>query len=184
MHHRAFCNAYNITTLDISRNNLIELPYLCTLLHSMFVYHASFNKIHSIAFGYFEDFVHLEKLYLFRNRLGMTCEPDFSPLANTIRLLRLAGNPWGRVPLSLYNTTYPMLWEVSLAGSQFSELPRKAIQSWPRVETIRIQGNFIRCLSDLRNATKSSVMTVYAGNNPLHCGSCMVSNYVLIWRHC
>ena len=177
MHHRAFCNAYNIMTLDISRNNLSELPYLCTLLRSIFVLHASFNRIHTIAFGYFDDFVHLEELYLARNRLGMTHEPDFSPLADTLRLIRLSGNPWGRVPRSLYNTTYPILWEVSLAGSQLSKLPREAVRSWPRLKIIRIQGNFIRCLSDLRNATKNSRMTVYVGNNPLHCGLCMVSNY-------
>ena len=183
MDHRAFCNTSDIMTLDVPRNNLTELPYLYTLLHSIFFSHASFNSTHAIAFAYFEDFVHLEELYLARSRLGMTHEPDFSPLADTLRLTRLSGIPWGRVPRSPYNATYPILWEVSLAISQLSDLPREALRSWPIMKIIRIQGNFIRCLSDLRNATKTSRMTVYIGNNPLHCDPCMVNNYVVIWIH-
>ena len=179
IHPRAFCNAYDIDKLDISRNNLIKLPYLCTLLNSIRFFHASFNRIESIGFGYFNDFVNLEELYLAQNRLNITREPDFSPLANTIRIIRLSGNPWGRVPFSLYNTTYRRMRDVALSGSQLQELPREALRSWPFIKIIRINGNRIRCLSDLRNTTKRSQLEIYARDNPWHCGACMVSNYVI-----
>ena len=154
-HLRAFCNVYNIKTLDISRNNLTELPYLCTLFDSIRRFQASNNNIHVIPFGYFENSVEWNTLYLARNHLGMTPEPDFSPLANTLRGIRLSGNPWGRVPFSLYNTTYQTLWEVSMAGSRLREIPLEAHRSWPNIMIIRIHGNYIRCLGDLRNTVKT-----------------------------
>ena len=85
IHHRAFCKTYGIWTLDISRNNLTQLPYLFTLLEKIGRLRAQRNKINSIPFGYFNDFVNLHALSLSANRLGLESEPDFSPLANTLR---------------------------------------------------------------------------------------------------
>ena len=187
MHHRAFCNVYNIKTLDISRNNLTELPYLCTLFDSIRRFQASYNNIHAIPFGYFENFVELNTLYLARNHLGMTPELDFSPLANTLRGIRLSGDPWGRVPFSLYNTTLSqILWEVSIAGSRLREIPLEALRSWPNIKIIRVHGNYIRCLGELRNTvkTRNFRVTIFSQNKPWHCCACMVSIFILVCRHC
>ena len=176
IHHRAFCNTYGIWTLDISRNNLTQLPYLCTLLEKIGRLYAQYNKIYSISFGYFNDFVDLRALSLSANYLGLGVEPDFSPLANTLREIRLSNNPWENVPVSLYNTTYRMLRGIFLARSQIAEIPAEAIRAWPIIIALHIESNLIRCLNDLRNTTKRTGIRVYARNNPWHCGSCMVSD--------
>ena len=94
MHPRAFCNAYNKDSLDVSTNNLTRLPELCALVETIHYFSVKYKKISAIRFSYFKDFVGLHELNLAMNRLGMRIETNFSPLAPTLRLIRLSGNPW------------------------------------------------------------------------------------------
>ena len=175
MHPRAFCNAYNIDTLDISGNNLTTLPHLCTLMEYIHSFTAKYNKISSVRFGYFNDFRDLHEINLTGNRLGMWVEPDLSPLTQTIRSIRLSGNPWGRVPVSLYKTTYPNVKALYLDVSQISYIPVEALRSWPKIILLSVRHNLIHCLNDIRNTTRRKKIRLRANNNPWHCGLCMVS---------
>ena len=185
MHPRAFCNAYDIYELDISGNNLTRLPRLCSLVETIHYLTARFNKISLIRFGYFNDFLDLYEINLTGNRLGMGVEPDFSPLAQTIRSIRLSANPWGRVPMSLYNVTYPKLNVIFLDLSLISDIPVEALRSWPFIISLSIRYNLIHCLNDFRNTTRRTKIRIHANNNPWHCGSCMVSvNVVQVLHEC
>ena len=64
MNPRAFCNAYTIDTLDISGNSLTTLPQLCTLVDTIRYLYARNNKISTIIFCYFNDFVNLHEINL------------------------------------------------------------------------------------------------------------------------
>ena len=175
MHPHAFCNAYNIDSLDVSRNNLTRLPELCALVETIRYFTAKYNKISAIRFSYFKDFVGLHEVNLAMNRLGMGIEPDFSPLAPTLRLIRLSGNPWGRVPVSLYNATYRSLRGIYLDRSQIDDIPVDALRSWPHIGGLGVRNNLIKCLNDIRNTTKLTKIRIRASNNPWHCGPCLVS---------
>ena len=183
MHPRAFCNAYNIYELDISGNNLTRLPHLCSLVETIHYFTARFNKISSIRFRYFYDFLDLYGINLMGNRLGIGVEPDFSPLAQTLRSIRLSANPWGRLPVSLYNVTYPKLRAVFLDVSLISDIPVAALRSWPFINLLSIRHNLIHCLNDIRNTTRLTRIRIRANNNPWHCGSCMVSVRVVQVLH-
>ena len=183
MHPRAFCNAQFIYELDISGNNLTTLPRLCSLAETIRYLTARFNKISSIQLGYFNDFLNLYQINLTGNRLGKWAEPDFSPLAPTIRSIRLSANPWGRVPVSLYNTTYPNLNKIFLDLSKIFDIPIEALRSWPFIILSSIRYNLIHCLNDIRNTTTRTKVTIRARNNPWHCGSCMVSVRVVRVLH-
>ena len=84
----------------------------------------------------------------------MLIEPDFSPLARTLRLVRLSVNPWGRVPVSLYNATYHRLRGIYLGWSQITDVPVEAFRSWPHVVVLSVSNNLINCINDMRNTTK------------------------------
>ena len=189
MHPGAFCNAFNIDSLDISRNNLTRLPELCALVETIRYFNAKYNKISSIRSSYFKDFVGLLEINLSMNRLGMQIEPDFSPLAPTLRLIRLSGNPWGRVPVSLYNATYRSLKGIYLHQSQIVDIPVDALRSWPHIVELGVRNNLINCLNDIRNTTRLTKLRIRASNNPWHCGSCLVSvkvckSYKRVLRYC
>ena len=175
MHPRAFCNAYTTDALNISGNNLNTLPQLCTLVDTIRYLHARNNKISTIIFGYFNDFINLHDLNLSENRLGNGFEPDFSPLSQTLRSIRLFGSPWGRVPASLYNATYSKLKAVYLDLSLISDISAEALRSWLYIILLSIRYNLIHCLNDIRNTTRRTKLRIRAINNPWHCGTCMVS---------
>ena len=174
-HPRAFCNAYTTDALNISGNNLNTLPQLCTLVDTIRYLHARNNKISTIIFGYFNDFINLHDLNLSENRLGNGFEPDFSPLSQTLRSIRLFGSPWGRVPASLYNATYSKLKAVYLDLSLISDISAEALRSWLYIILLSIRYNLIHCLNDIRNTTRRTKLRIRAINNPWHCETCMVS---------
>ena len=157
MHPCAFYNAYNIDSLDVSRNNLTRLPELCALVETICYFSAKYNKISAIWFSYFEDFVGLHELNLAMNRLGMRIEPDFSPLAPTLRLIRLSGRG------------------IYLDRSQVTDIPVDALRSWSHIVGLGVRNNLINCLNDIRNTTRLTKIRIRASNNPWHCGSCLVS---------
>ena len=179
----------NIYSLDISRNNLTRLPELCALMETIRYFNAKYNKISSIRSSYFKDFVGLHESNLSMNRLGMGIEPDFSPLAPTLRLIRLSGNPWGRVPVSLYNTTYRSLRGVYLDQSQIVDIPADALRSWSHIVRLGVRNNLINCLNDIRNTTRLTKIRIRVSNNPWHCGPCLVSvkvckSYMRVLTYC
>ena len=179
---RAFCNTFNIDSLDRSRNNLTRLPELCALVETIRYFNAKCNKISSIRSSYFKYFVGLHEINLSMNRLGMQIEPDFSPLTPTLRLIRLSGNPWGRVLVSLYNATYRSLSGIYLDNALIVDIPADALRSWPHIVGLGVR-------NDIRNTTRLTKIRIRASNNPWHCGSCLVSvkvckSYQRVLSHC